>query len=113
MVDIQNLQTQTEGSFIATKKSVFNQELEDMQSYSILETLFILKTLEAKPNSDKQTDFYLIGQPIVITDEGFEHGAKKYSKLEFVKLIHEMKFTDNTFQEVVKRIVFLWKDHSF
>lgn len=104
---------QTPWDFIPVNPERSQNEVEGMLPKNILESLHIMKIVEAKHHSSKATQYFLSGYEVKVIDGAFEHNAKKYSKLEFLKFIQESRFSGQTFQEVLRKVIVAWDNHSF
>lgn len=104
---------QSHWDFIPINPQIIQNEINAMAPESVLETLFILKVIEAKHYSSKTSEYFLSGYQIHIDNDKIVHNAKSYTVLEFLKVIQEGHFTQETYQEVLKKIITVWDSHSF
>lgn len=99
--------------FIPNKPEVIQSEINSMNAVDVLETLSIMKIIEATQHSSKATEYQFLGYALNVVNEEISHNAKRYDKLEFLKFIQEARFTGTSFQEVLKKVITTWDSHSF
>ena len=104
---------QSHWDFIPVNYQFIQDEVKTMAPENVLETLVILKAIEAKHYTSKASEYFLSGYPLRIVNDKIIHNAKSYTVLEFLKVIQEGCFNQETYQEVLKKIITIWDNHSF
>lgn len=103
----------SEWDFIEINPELLQKEVNEMNRQDVLDTLVILKSIDVKHHTDKSSDYFFSSMPIKINENGFEHNAKQYSNLEFLKVIRDAKFSKMSFQQMIRNVVAAWDSHSF
>lgn len=104
---------QSNWDYIPINPEIIQNEVSSMNPQNILETLNVMKIIEAKNHNSKTTDYSFLGYEITVDGEYIGHNAKRYSTLEFLKFIQETQFSGIPFQEVLKKVIVAWDNHSF